>query len=335
MPDTGKIDREFFGAEIAPRLGAQRADVMKGPAHGVDFGVVDVGGRALAVATDPVSILPALGFERAGRFAIRIVLADVAVSGLSPSHLSISFSLPPDMTDEQFGAVWNVIDDECRDLGASVVTGHTARYEGCSFPWVGAATAFAVGDHEDIVYPDGATPGDRLLITKGPAVEVTGLFASLFPDRIDLPAEKLATAKQRLDDTDATRDALAAARAGDVSAMHDATEGGVVGALHEMAASASVRLVVETDAIPIQPGVRETCDALSMDPWRATTAGTLLLAVPPDDVDPVVAALEARDTPVGVAGRIEAGSGVVVDGAETSAPEDDASWPVYERLLGE
>jgi hydrogenase maturation factor len=335
MPDTGKVDHEFFRGEIAPRLGAQRDDVRKGPAHGVDFGVVDVGGQAMVMATDPVSILPALGFERAARFAIQIVLADVAVSGLSPSHLTISFSLPPGMTDGQFGAVWGAIDEECRDLGARVVTGHTARYEGCSFPWVGAATALAVGDHEEVVYPDGAQPGDRLLVTKGPAVEVTGLFATLFPDRIDLPDETLATAKQRLEDTDATRDALAAARAGDVLAMHDATEGGVLGALHEMAASAAVRLVVDTDAIPVQPGVRETCDALSMDPWRATTAGTLLLAVPRAEVDAVVAALEARDTPVGVAGRVEAGSGVVVDGAETSAPEGDASWPVYERLLGD
>ncbi|PSP46181.1 hydrogenase expression protein, partial [Halobacteriales archaeon QH_6_66_25] len=38
-------------------------------------------------------------------------------------------------------------------------------------------------------------------------------------------------------------------------------------------------------------------------------------------------------TPVGVAGRIEAGEGVVLDGEETEPPDGDASWPVYERLL--
>ena len=333
MPGTGKIDREFFASRIATRLGASREDVRKGPAHGVDFGVIDVGEQALATATDPVSILPALGFERAGLFAVRIVLADVAVSGLAPSHLSVSFSLPPAMTDEEFGAVWSAIDEECRDLGVAVVTGHTARYEGCSFPWVGAATALAVGDPDDIVYPDGAQPGDRLLITKGPAVEATGLFASLFPEQIDLPAETLATAQERLGDVETTRDALVAARAGNVSAMHDATEGGVLGALHEMAASAGVRIAVDSEAVPFQPAVRETCEALSMDPWRATTAGSLLLAVPPEDVDAVVAALDSRGTPVGVAGRIEAGEGVVLDGEETEPPDGDASWPVYERLL--
>jgi len=86
MPRTGKISQAFFREHIAPQLGAKRPETTLGPQHGVDFGVLDIGGQALAVATDPVSILPGLGFERAGRFAVRIVLADVAVSGLDPSH---------------------------------------------------------------------------------------------------------------------------------------------------------------------------------------------------------------------------------------------------------
>jgi hydrogenase maturation factor len=72
-----------------------------------------------------------------------------------------------------------------------------------------------------------------------------------------------------------------------------------------------------------------------MDPWRATTSGTLLIAVDPDDTDAVLGALEARGTPVGVAGRVEAGSGVTVDGTDIAAPDGDSSWAVYERLLSE
>ena len=146
MPDSGKISRAFFEEHIAPRLGAERHDVAIGPTHGVDFGVLDIGGRAVVTATDPVSVLPDLGWARAGRFAVDIVLADVAVSGIPPSHLTISLSLPPEMTDGEFDRLWAAVDAECRDLGVSVVTGHTARYPGASYPWVGAATAMAVGD---------------------------------------------------------------------------------------------------------------------------------------------------------------------------------------------
>lgn len=333
MTRTGKIDRTFFAEFIASRLGAAREDVTRGPAYGVDFGVVDTGEQALVVATDPLSLLPALGFARAGRFAIRFALADVAVSGLPPTHVALSFSLPPSMDDEQFEEVWTAIDEECRDLGVAVVTGHTARYEGVSFPWVGAGTAFALGDHDDVVYPDGATPGDELLVTKGPAVETTGLLTTLFPDQIDLPEETLDVAQNRLEDTEVVRDALAVSDAASVSAMHDATEGGLLGAFFEMAHSASVRLVVDSDAIPVMPGVEETTRALDMDPWRAGTGGTLVLSVPPEEVDDVVDALERRGTPVGIAGRVEEGSGVVLDGETQEPPEGDSSWPVYERLL--
>jgi hydrogenase maturation factor len=330
MPRTGKIDRQFFAEHVATRLGAPREDVRKGPKHGVDFGVVDVGTAALAVATDPMSILPALGFERAGRFAVRIVLADVAVSGLAPTHLAASFSLPPEMEDQEFAAVWRGIDEECTDLGVSVVTGHTARYHGCTFPWVASGTAFAVGDPERIVYPDGARPGDAVVITNGPAVEATGLLTTLFPEQVSLAGETLATAQRRLDDASGIRDALAAVDAGDVSAMHDATEGGLLGALHETAGAAGVRLVVDSESVPIRPGVREACEVLGMDPWRATTAGTLVIAVAPEDADAVV---DAVDSPAAVVGRVEAGEGVVLDGERTDPPDGDASWPVYERLL--
>jgi len=335
MDDAGKIDREFFESRIEPRLGAARDDVAIGPTYGVDFGLVELDDSVLAVATDPISILPELGFERAGRFGIRIVLSDVAVSGLAPSHVAVSLSLPPETTDEEFARFWGAIDEECRDLGVSVVTGHTARYDESRYPWVGSGTAFAIGDAEDVVRPDGARPGDDLLVTKGPGIETTGLLSSLFPEQIDLPAETLAIAQERLDDVETVRDCAAAVDAGRVTAMHDATEGGLIGALHEMAGSAGVRLDVDADAVPVLPGVDAVSEALSMDHWRASTAGTLLIAVHPDDTDAVVAALEARGTPAGVAGRVKEGSGVVVDGERVAAPSGDAAWPVYERLLSE
>jgi len=332
MADTGKIDRDFFADYIASRLGATRTDVAVGPTHGVDFGVIDLHEQALVVATDPLSILPKLGWERAGRFAVQFVLADVAVSGLAPTHLAISFSLPPEITDEQFEQVWQAIHEECADLGVAVVTGHTARYAGCQFPWVGGATAFAVGDSESIVTPQDARPGDVLLVTKGPAVETTGLLTTLFPEQIPLAESTLETAQKRLDDTGIVRDALTAAAAGDVTAMHDATEGGLLGALFEVADASGVTLELETDSIPRLPGVEETCTALEMNPWRAGTGGTLVLTVAPDSVAAVVDALESRGTPVGVAGRVSKGEGVVLDGETQSRPEGDSSWPVYDRL---
>lgn len=334
MTDLGKIDRAFFEEAIAPNLGADREDVRIGPTHGVDFGLLSIDDRALALATDPISILPGIGLERAARFALDLIVADVAVSGLAPSHLSICFTLPPEMDDEAFGTVWERIDRECRDLGIAVATGHTARYSECSYPWVGAATVLAVGDPGDVIRPDGARPGDRLLLTTGPAAEAVGLLATLFSDRIDLPNPVLADARDRIDDVYCARDAIAAAAAGPVSAMHDVTEGGLAGALHEMADGAALRFEVDRDAVPLRPGVREFCEHFGFDPWAATSSGSLLIAVDPAGVDGVVDALEARDTPVAEIGRVREGGGVVADGERVERPERDPSWTVYASLAG-
>jgi hydrogenase maturation factor len=337
-PPLGKVDRDFFREEIAPRLGAEREDVPLGPTHGVDFGVVDVNGAALVTATDPLSILPALGWERAGRFALDVAMADVAVSGVSPTHLAVTFTLPPGMSDEAFASVWAAMDREASDLGASIVTGHTARYADCSFPWVGAATVMGVGDHDDVVRPDGARPGDSLLVTKGPAVETAGLFATLFPEGLaarGVSGACVDAAQARIDEASCVRDALTAVAAGPVTAMHDATEGGLRGALCEMAESAGVEFDVDPGAVPTRPGVEAVCEALSVDPWDCTTSGTLVVAVDPTGAEGVVDALEARATPAAVVGEVTEGTGVYFDGERQRHPGTDPSWAAYERLARE
>ncbi len=335
MPESGKVDRQFFQEHIASRLGAVREDIHRGPAHGVDFGVIDADEQAVVMATDPLSILPELGYERAGRFAIQFVLADVAVSGLSPSHLAVSFSLPPELRDEEFAAMWEGIHRECQDLGVAIVTGHTARYEGCSLPWIGHGTGVAFGQRDELIYPDGAQPGDSLLVTRGPAVESTGLLTTLFPGQLSLAESDLQQAQSLLEETDVVRDAIAVGTVGGVNAMHDATEGGLLGAFHELAASAGVQLHIDTEAVPIRPGVVAASEALGLDIWRATTAGTLLIAARPGATEAVVETLESRDTPVGVVGEVVSGHGVVLDGEEVGPPRGDSSWRVYERLLEE
>ncbi|MFC6731696.1 MULTISPECIES: AIR synthase family protein [unclassified Haladaptatus] len=336
MAELGKVDREFFEEYIYPNLGATRDDETLSPQHGVDFGVIDVGGKAVALATDPVFLMPSLGFERAAWFAFHILMSDVAVSGMTPTHLSIDFNLPSEITDEQFATVWETFDAEAKELGVSVVTGHTARYAGCNYPMVGGATAIAVGEYDDLVRPDGAQVGDKVIVTKGPAVEATGLlsiqFESLMVDELD--ADTIEAAKDRFYDMSPVQDALVAAAAGPVTAMHDATECGIFGGLYEIARAAGVGIEMETDAVPILPGVRETCDFFDIELWHSISEGTLLATVQPEGVDDVLAALDAEGIPAAEVGEVVADSGLVVDGEPTDHPGVDPFWGAFEEYMG-
>ncbi|GAA0663704.1 AIR synthase family protein [Natronoarchaeum mannanilyticum] len=335
MSDLGKIDREFFDEYVYPNLGAERDDVTLGPQHGVDFGVVDVGEKVAAMATDPVFVMPSLGFERAAWFAVHILLSDVAVSGLAPTHLSVDLNMPAEITDEQFATLWETFDREATEFGVSIVTGHTGRYAGCNYPMIGGGTAISVGDPDDLVRPDGARPGDKIVVTKGPAIEATGLMSIQFESlmRGDLDDGTIADAKDRFYDMSPIRDALTAAAAGPVSAMHDATEGGVHGGLYEMARAAGVGIEIERDRIPIQPGVLDACEYFGIDPWVSISEGTLLAAVAPAGVDDVLDALESEGIPAAEVGEVADGSGLTVDGERVDHPGQDPFWGAFEEHM--
>lgn len=321
-----------------PNLGADRDDVRLSPQHGVDFGVVDVGDRAVAMATDPVFVMPSLGFERAAWFAFHILVSDVAVSGLTPTHLAVDFNLPPEISNDQIRTLLETFDAEARELGVSIVTGHTARYAGCNYPMVGGATSVAVGDPANLVRPDGARVGDTVVITKGPAIEATGLLSNQFDPLMrdgGVDDTTIDAAQDRFDDMSPVRDAMVASAAGDVTAMHDATECGVYGGLYELARAAGVGIDIDRDSVPVLPGVLEACDFFGIDPWHAISEGTLLATVAPDDADAVLDALDREGVPSAAVGEVVEGLGLRVDGDEVPHPEVDPFWGAFEEHMAE
>jgi len=336
MADFGTVDPAFAADYLHPNLGANRDDVLLDPAHGGDVGAVRVGDSAVAMATDPVVLAPSLGLERAAWFAVHVLLSDVAVAGIPPAHLSIDLTLPPAMTDEAFATVWETVDAEATEFGVSITTGHTGRYAGCDYPMVGAGTAIAVGDPDALVRPDGARVGDRVVVTKGPAVAATALLATLFEDclRGAVSGDELDAATDRFRDQTVVRDALTAVAAGPVTAMHGATQGGVDGALTALGRAAAVGVEISRDRVPVQPGVDATCAVFDIDPWTALSVGTLVLSVDPAGVDAVLDALDAEDVPAADVGAVVDGSGLSVDGEAVAPPERDPFWAAIEADEG-
>ena len=241
LPAIGKISPEFFNELIFPRLGASSESVLVGPQHGVDVGIIEIGDKAVALTTDPVFIVPEYGWERAAWFAIHILASDAVTSGLKPKFLSIDLNLPMEMTKEQLDIVWETMHRECLKLGISIVCGHTARYENCNYPMVGGATVIGVGGKDEYVTPKMARSGDRIIITKGPAIEAAGIFATMFPELLEreFGSDFSARAQQIFYKMSVVKDAITAVGVGvreyGVTSMHDATECGIWGGLFEIA----------------------------------------------------------------------------------------------------
>ena len=339
LPELGKIHPEFFNRIIYPRLGKPDKSVIVKPQHGVDFGVVDLGKDVMVLSTDPFYIARELGIEKAAWFAVHILASDVAVSGIRPRYLSVDLNLPPEMTEDELIRMWKAVDDECKKLGIAVVTGHTARYAGCNFPMVGGATVFGIGSKKELIIPKVGV-GDCLIVSKGPAIETTGLMSAYFPKYLEIKYGR-AFVKKAQDvyyQMSTVEDARIAASVGGVTAMHDATECGVFGGLYEMATHSNVGMNICVDKIIIQDAVKKTCKCFDIDPYRAISEGTLLASAKKSRANAVVTALKKHGIPASIVGEVVgAKEGIhIIDGGtkyRLEHPRIDPFWGKFEEYL--
>ena len=340
----GKIGGVLLSETILAHLGAVDPEVLAGPRAGVDIGVLRVApGVVMAVTTDPVFVLPSLGWEQAAWFAVHILASDAATSGLPLRAMSVDLNLPAELPDNDLATLWQAYAGACEELGIAVVTGHTGRYAGCTWPMVGGATCLALGPEDSYITPTMARAGDRVVVTKGAAIEATALLAMSFPDRLRnrVGTDTLAAAQRLVRSMTVVPEARAAAAYGvrdaGVTAMHDATEGGVLGGLYEVAEASGVGLRINQSAIPIRPEVAAVCAAAGIDPYFSISEGTLVATVRPQHAEGLLAALAKVNITAADVGEVltaEAARTMLdADGREVplTAPRLDPYWEAFAR----
>jgi hydrogenase maturation factor len=344
MPEIGKISPAIFSEVIFPRLGARNDNILVGPQHGVDVGIVEIGNKAVSFTTDPVFIVPEYGWERAAWFALHIIASDSVTSGLRPKYLSIDLNLPMAMTRKQLEITWDIIHKECQKLGIAVITGHTARYENCNYPMVGGATMIGVGELTEYVTPRFAEVGDKIIVTKGPAIEATGIFATMFPQLIEKQFGRAFSdrAQKIFYMMSVVEDALTAITVGvrekGISSLHDATECGIWGGLYEVAQAAGLGVRVEKEKIIVTEGVAEICQWLGIDPYASISEGTLIISCRPNKADDVVKVLSRKGIKSSIVGELtkEDEGMVLVEGGKEKKlvhPIVDPFWRAFYDAL--
>lgn len=342
IPEIGKISPEIFNELIFPRLGAKSDNILVGPQNGVDVGIVEIGGKAVSFTCDPVFIVPEYGWERAAWFAIHILASDAVTCGLKPEFLSIDLNLPMEMTKEQLEVMWDTMHRECKRLRISVICGHTARYENCHYPMVGGATIVGIGEKNEYVTPRIARAGDKIIITKGPAIEATGIFATMFPQLMkkEFGHDFSKRAQGIFYQMSVVEDAMTAVSVGvrenGVTAMHDATECGVWGGLYELAQAAGLGVRVEKEQIVVEDCVVEICSYFDIDPYASISEGTLIIACREHKAREVVEALSHKSIKSSIVGELtEPGKGIVlVEGGKDKNLEHPIVDPFWKAFYG-
>lgn len=300
---VGKLTTAELRSRVLPYGGAHRGEVLVGPGVGLDAAVVDLGGDVCVVASDPIT---GAG-EGAGRLAVIAATNDVAAHGARPVGVQVVLLLPAEAPQGMLEALMREIDAEAQRLGIAVLGGHTETTSRVSDALV-VVTAVGRAPKDRFVSASGARPGDALLVTKGVGLEGTAILATDFRHELAaaLGDELVARAAAFIRELSVVKDALTAVGAG-AHAMHDTTEGGLLGALEEMCEASGVGCELWEDQVPVRPETAAICAHLGLDPLGLLGSGSLLVAAP--DADAALAALAEAGVPAACIGRFVASEG--------------------------
>ncbi len=272
----GKIPPEILERIVFRYLGVKRKDVVLGPKLGEDAAVVKAGNETLVVSTDPITG----ALERVGFLAVHVCANDVATRGVQPRWFTSCLLLPEGTEEGTVQKICDQIDGAARKLGVAVIAGHAEVTPGLSHPVVVGCMVGVAEDGRYVTSSD-AKPSNRLILTKGVGIEGTAILAS---DRREALSKKLGNslvekAERFFDKISVVKEAITAFKTGGVTAMHDPTEGGIAGGLHEMADAAGVGFKVHEKKLWIPHETENICRIFGIDPLQLISSGSLLIAV--------------------------------------------------------
>jgi hydrogenase expression/formation protein HypE len=325
----GKLPAEILQRIVFKHLGTKRSDVVLGPAVGEDAAIVKAGEVTLVTATDPVT-----GAEEwLGWFAVNVSANDVATCGVKPLWFSSSILLPEDSDEDLVEIICSQMDRAANRLDVAIIGGHCEATPGLDHPVV-IGCSIGVAENERYVTSGGARAGNKIIMTKGVGIEGTAILAS--DRREDLlrffDEHFLNKASNFFTEISIVKEALIAFGTGGVLAMHDPTEGGVAGGLHELADAANVGFRVHEERILVSEQTRKICRHFEIDPLRLISSGTLLIAAKSEKTDEIVSKLLRNNVHRSIIGEVvkpELGRKMVMrtgEEIELVRPTSDDLW---------
>ena len=328
----GKLPPEML-AEITRLAPVTDPRIQLGPGIGLDCGIIELEDRFLVMKTDPITFAT----DKIGWYAVNVNANDIATTGARPKWIMVTTLFPENKTDQK--SVFKISEqlfDACRQMDISLVNAHTEITFGISRPIMICAMVGEV-EKDKLVTPTGCRPGDAILVTKGVPIEGTAILAAEFSERLKgfLSEEELRIAQNFTHNPGigVTRDAQLALAHGQVTAMHDPTEGGIASALWELSHASGRHFTVNPDLIPIPALSAKICGFFGLNPLNTIASGALLMTVAQADKDKILEAFKAENIPCKQIGTVSEhqGAGVTINdqGALLPWPERDEIGKVF------
>ncbi len=274
---VGKIPESVLKRSVFQQIHTRREEVFLGAGVGEDCAAVKLlEDEMFVISTDPVTGTA----TDIGHLAIHITLNDLASAGAEPVGVMLTILLPEQAQETDLKQMMGQIEKACAQANVQIMGGHTEVTRAVNQPIVNVCGVGKVKIGR-LVSTTGAKPGDDILATKWIGLEGTSILAKEKEQELlgRYPKELVKVAQEFAQYLSVLPEAAVAMESG-VSAMHDVTEGGIFGALWELAESSGVGLEIDLKKIPVKQETIEVCEFFNINPYELISSGCMLMASP-------------------------------------------------------
>ena len=308
---TGKIPESVLKRSVLRQLHNRRDEVLLGAGVGEDCAALTLeADEVFVMSTDPIT---GTGKEM-GSLAVITTANDLASSGAEPVGVMLTILLPEESEEALLKEIMRDAEATCEKFHMQILGGHTEVSAAVNRPVISVSGVGKV-KKDAMIKTGGARPGMDIVVSKWIGIEGTVILAK--ERERELRGRYATTFIDRSKDLDAyisvLSEAAVAARSG-VSALHDITEGGIFGALWEMAEASGVGLEIDLKKIPVRQETIEICEFFGLNPYELISGGSMLMAA--EDGNQLVHELEKAGIPAAVIGKAMAGNDRVLRNEE-------------------
>lgn len=321
----GKLSEAVLDRSVFKIIRHRRSEVVLRPGIGLDCaGLVFEPDDAIVMSTDPITGAA----KDIGTLAVHITANDLASNGADPVGIMVTALLPERLSESKFKVIMKDIESVCSKLNMEVIGGHTEVTDVVNSPVI-SVTGVGKIKKDRMLSPKNMKPGYEIVMTKYAGLEGSAIISSAKEEELKerYPSYIIDNAKAFIEEISVVEDSRIAMKNGAVF-MHDVTEGGIFGALWEVAGAAKMGLKVDLKKIPIRQETVEICEYFDINPYMLISSGSMLIVT--EDGNAMVDALMSAGINAAVVGRLMEGKDrIIVNGEEIRYLESPSCDELY------
>ncbi len=269
----GKVPNETLQRVILDKIKSVRKDIVLRPKIGEDCSAVNFGDDLCIISTDPITG----AVNDIGKLSVHISCNDIASCGAEPVGIMLTVLAPQDATENDLESIMKDVCETAAAINVEIIGGHTEVTNAVN-RFVISSTAVGRCPEGKMVATSGASPDEAIIVTKTAGIEGTSIIAKDNENELLKILDKniVEKAKTFINSISVVKEGMIAGKFG-ATAMHDVTEGGVLGAVWELTEASGIGAVINASQIPVADETKAIAEIYGIDPLKLISSGCMLI----------------------------------------------------------